>query len=306
MIKSSTELQSAYETACAYPHTTADMFRHAALIRIENGEIIIDETTRRTLINTSPVSRELRGTRIALPTYNITIPGGTPLQDRIAILGIGANCSPAMLLKKFQKAGVGGEFYQAQATLADHAVVHAAFVGATGSVPATVIPHKGTHAHITAGFYTPEQAEALTATEPNYDLVQKHDTVLTRAIESNPVLLHGALLYVSIWGAFTEDGTMPTLQSGIPQTSDLNTHPTSWAIKRVARITGYGEDVLRFVSSIKPGIENLEDRLRHTLQLHPQNALAASIAGTSVKEASLYDQAAKLPGNPVLPRITYL
>lgn len=306
MTRSPAELQIAYKTACAYPHTTPDMFHHAALIRIDNSEVIIDETTRRTLIETSPVSRELRDIDIALPAYNVTLSGREPLRNRIALLGIGANCSPAMLLKKFQKAGVGGEFYLAQATLVDHAVVHAAFVGATGSVPATVIPYKGTHAYITAGFYTPEQAEALTATEPNYDLIQKHDTVLTREIESNPVLLHGALLYVSIWGAFTEDGTMPTLQSGIPQTSDLNTHPTSWAIEQVARITGYGEDVLRFVSSIKPGIQNLEDRLRHTLQLHPQNALAASIAGTSVKKAALYDQAAKLPGNPVLPRITYL
>lgn len=306
MIKSPTELQSAYETACAYPNTTPDMFHHAALIRIDNSEVIIDETTRSTLIETSPVSRELRGTDIALPAYNITLPGSEPLRDRIALLGIGANCSPAMLLKKFQKAGIGGDVYLAQVTLADHAVVHAAFVGATGSVPATVIPHKGTHAHITAGFYTPEQAEALTATEPNYDLVQKHDTVLTREIESNPVLLHGALLYVSIWGAFTEDGVTPALQSGIPQTSRLSAYPTSWAIEKSARITGYGEDVLRFVDNIKPGLENLENRLKHTLQLHPQNALAASIAGTAVKEASLYDQAAKLPGKPVLPRITYL
>lgn len=306
MTKSLAELQAAYQTACAYPNTTPDMFHHAALISIDNNEVIIGENTRRTLIDTSPVSRELQGTGIALPTYNITLPGGSPLLDRIAILGIGSNCAPEVLLKKFQRAGVGGDFYLAQATLDDHAVIHSAFVGAAGNVPATVVPHEGTQTHITVGFYTPEQAEALTGTEPNYDLIQKTGTVLTRSLENNPVLQHGALMYVSIWGAFTEDGKTPVLQSGIPQTSELVARPTSWAIEQIARITGYGDDVLRFVDNIKPGLENLENRLKHTLQLHPQNALAATIAGTAVKNATLYGQAAKLPGNPVLPRITYL
>lgn len=306
MTKSSAALQIAYETACAYPHTTPDMFHHAALIRIDNNEVIIDDSTRRTLINASPLSRALQGTNIALPTYNIIVPGASPLLDRIAILGIGSNCSPSVLIKKFQKAGIGGDVYLAQATLSDHAIAHAAFVGASGNVPATVIPHKDTQTHITVGFYTPEQAESLTGTEPNYDLVQKTGAVLTRELEANPVLQHGALMYVSIWGAFAEDGKTPVLQSGIPQTSGLLARPTSWAIEQVARITGYGEDVLRFVDTIKPGLENLENRLRHTLQLHPQNALAASITGTAVREAALYGQAAQLPRPPVLPRITYL
>lgn len=299
-------LKAKHAAACKYPHTSPDMFLNAALIRIDSSEVIIDENTRRTLIDTSPVSRELQGTNIALPTYNIVLPGGNPLENRIAILGIGSNCAPDVLIKKFQKAGVGGEFYLAQATLDDHAVTHSAFVGAAGNVPATVIPLAGTQTHITVGFYTPEQAEALTGTEPNYDLVQKAGTVLTREIESNPVLRHGALMYVSIWGALTEDGITPALQSGIPQTSALTSYPTSWAIEKAAGITGYGNDVLRFVENIKPGPENLENRLKHTLQLHPQNALAATIAGTAVKEATLYDQAAKLPGIPALPRIKYL
>lgn len=306
MTKTLAELQAAYEAACAYPYTAPDMFLNAALIRIDNSEIIIDDNTRRTLIDTSSVSRALQGTKIALPTYNIALPGGNALPDRIAILGIGSNCSPDVLIKKFQKAGVGGEFYLAQATLDHHAVTHSAFIGATGNIPATVIPHQGTQTHITVGFYTPEQAEALTGTEPNYDLVQKSGAVLTREIDSNPVLQHGALMYVSIWGAFTDDGVTPALQSGIPQTSKLTAYPTSWAIEKAARITGYDHDVLRMVDNIKPGIENLENRLKHTLQLHPQNALAASIAGTAVKEATLYAQAAQLPGNPMLPRIKYL
>lgn len=297
-------LQQGFEAAARYPHTSPDMFKHAALIRIDSREVIIDDNTRRTLIDTSSISRQLAGTNIDLPTYNVQLPGGAPLQDRIAILGIGSNCSPEVLLNKFQKAGIGGEFYLAQSTLDNHAVAHSAFISATGGIPATVLPHQGTQSHITVGFYTPEQAEALTGTEPNYDLVQKSGTILTRGLENNPVLHQGALLYASLWGALTDDGINPALQAGIPQTSSLIAQSTSWAIAKAANICGYGSDTLKFVGSIKPGLENLESRLLQTFKMHPQNALAATIKGIRVKEATLYKQAEHL-AVPMLPRIKY-
>lgn len=299
------DLKAAHEAACRYPHTTPDMFQHASLIRIDSGEIIVDESTRRTLIDTSPLSRTLKNTNTPLPTYNIQLPGKPVLQDRIAILGIGSNCSPGILLQKFQSAGIGGEVYLAQATLDKHAIVHSAFIGAKGYMPATVMPHDDTHAFITVGFYTPEQAEALTSTEPNYDLVQKTGCIPTRHLDNNPVLQNGALLYVSIWGAFTEDSNAPVLQEGITQISSLKAEPTIWTSARAADITGYGTDILRFVSDIKPGPQNLESRLLQTFKLHPQNALTATIAGTPVKEATLYKRAKNL-AVPMLPRITYL
>jgi hypothetical protein len=299
------ELKAAHQAACRYPHTTPDMFQHAALIRIDSNEIITDENTRRTLIDTSPFCRTLQGTTIALPTYNVQLPGKAALQDRIAILGIGSNCSPEVLIKKFQKAGIGGEVYLAQATLEKHAVVHSAFIGALGYMPATVMPQDNTQSFVTVGFYTPEQAEALTTTEPNYDLVHKSGAVLTHSLENAPVLKQGALLYVSIWGAFTEDGTDPVLQSGITQISPLKAEPTIWTSDKAAEITGYGTDIIRFLENIKPGIQNLESRLNHTFKLHPQNALAATIEGKPVKSATLYEQAKNLPV-PMLPRITYL
>lgn len=300
-------LQAAYDAACAYPHTNPDMFEESALIRIDSGEIIMNEALKRTLIENSPLSKRLTGTSLDLPTYNIHLNDSETrtLSDRIAILGFGANCSAAVLLKKFKKAGVGGDCFLTQATLENHAIVHSAFVSAAGSIPATVIPADGIHAHITVGFYTLEQAEALTATEPNYDLVQKSGLILTRGIENNPVLNNGALMYVSIWGAFTEDGQTPSLQAGIPQTSPLMATPTSWAIARAARITGYGDDTVKFVNAIKSGPENLYERLRHTFQMHPQNALTASISGTKVKDAVLYGQTRDM-AVPMLPRITYL
>lgn len=302
------DLKQAYDIACAYPNTTPDMFKDAALIRIDSREVVINDDTRRTLINTSSYSRQLQGTNIALPTYNIQLPGSEAksLNDRIAILGIGSNCSPEVLLNKFQKAGIGGEFYLAQVTLPKTCVAHSAFAGAKGTVPATAFPEADTESYITVGFYTPEQAEALTGTEANYDLVQKSGPIHTWGLDNNPVLAQGALLYVSIWGAITEDGKTPVLQAGIPQTSSLIARPTSWAITNAARITGYGEDVIRFVDNLKPGFENLEHRLNHTLKIHSSHSLAAVIEGQKVKDATLHDQVKKLPAPPMLPRITYL
>ena len=300
------ELKAAHQAACRYPHTTPDMFQHAALIRIDSNQIITNENTRRILIETSPFCHTLQGTSAALPTYNVQLPGQEVLQDRIAILGIGSNCSPEVLIRKFQNAGIGGEIYLAQATLDKHAVVHSAFIGASGYMPSTVMPEENTQSFVTVGFYTPEQAEALTATEPNYDLVCKSGAVLTRSLENAPVLKNGALLYVSIWGAFTENGINPVLQSGITQISTLKAEPTIWTADKAAEITGYGTDIIRFIETIKPGIQNLESRLQHTFKLHPQNALIATIAGKPIKTATLYEQTLKLPSSPMLPRITYL
>jgi len=118
------------------------------------------------------------------------------------------------------------------------------------------------------------------------------------------VLSAGALLNVSIWGALTMDGKTPELQAGIPQTSPLIAQPTSWAIGRAAEITGYRADIFAFVQNLKPGTENLEQRLKHTFMLQQNHALAATIEGTQVREATVYAHAKNLPV-PALPHISY-
>lgn len=305
MTTSLQDLKDAHERACRYPHTEPHMFEQAALIRIGEGEVIRDENAHRAHITTSLYAHTLQGSYKTLPTYNVELPGNHILKDRIAILGIGSNCSPPVLIEKFRKAGVGGEVYLAQATLDHHAIVHSAFVGASAYMPTTIMPHEISQSHITVGFYTPDQAEALTATEPNYDLVQKSGIIRTRKLETNPILEHGALLYVSIWGAFAENGGNPVLQQAIPQISPLTAKPTIWTAAKAAEITGYGSDVLKLAENIKPGLEHLETRLRHTFKLHPHHALAAHIAGYPVKKASLYAQTKDL-NIPPLPRISYL
>ncbi|HEY0900532.1 MAG TPA: hypothetical protein VGD95_00280 [Micavibrio sp.] len=307
-------LLAAHQSACQYPHTSADMYQRAALIRIDSGEIVTDDTTHRTLIHTAPLSLALPQTTQLLPTYNLTLPGKprsensseNSLENRLAIIGIGANSAPSVLIEKFQKAGIGGTVYLAQATLEKHAVTHSAFIGAHAYMPATILPHAQSQTLITIGFYTPQQAAALTATEPHYDLVHKTGPIPTRALDAPATLAHGALLYVSIWGGFTDNGTDPVRQAAIPQTSPLPAQSTLWAAARAAHITGYGHDLCAFIQAIKPGAAHLQTRLEHSFKLHPHHAVPATIAGQQIKPAALYKQADKIAGLPMLPRIKYL
>lgn len=297
--------ENAYEGACRYPYVTPDMFTHAALIKISSGEIIASEDVQRVIITTSPFARRLQNTAHDLPGYNISIGGPDPhdLTDRIAMIGIGANCAPGVLLKKFNAAGIGGTFFMAQASIENHAVVHSAFVGLKSGIPATIIPHHGTTSHITIGFFDAVQADALTETEPNYDLVHFNQAIHTRGLSHNPVLPHGALLYVSIWGALTLDNQNPLLIEAIPGNSSLPRHPAQQIVDATARILGHGNDISGFYNGLHT--QPLENRLRNSFTLQAQNALPAAISGIQIREAALYEKARNLP-LPMLPRITYL
>jgi hypothetical protein len=299
------KLRAAYENASGYPRTTPEMFEKASLICNDKQTVTADGFVQTARITKSDICHRLANSQLLVPAYNVQFQDKkqAPLKDRIAIVGIGSNCAPPVLLRKFKKSGIRGDFYLAQAVLKDHAVVHSAFVGSIGSIPATVIPHKGTDAQVTVGFYTPEQAAALTGTEPNYDLVHKHDQIFIGRGDKTTALAAGALLYVSIWGALTEDHKTPVLQSAIPQSSVLKTCSTAWAIQKAAQITGY-DDTLSFIGNIKPGPEHLATRLQHSFEMHRKNSLPAVISGTQIKQAGLYKQ---VPGMalPPLPRVKY-
>lgn len=296
---------SAFARACDYPHVTPDMFEASSLVRIDQGEIIRDEKAQRTLIGTSPFSARLPDTNIYLPSYDVILGGNGKdrkvLTDRVAIIGIGSNCSPDILLEKFQKAKIGGEFFLAQATLENHAVVHGAFLGGKGTVPATVMPHQGTKSHITVGFFDIPQAIALTGTEPNYDLVQMKSALTLRGLNSSTALAHGGMLYVSVWGGLTIDGKNPLAHTAIPSETSLQKMDTIGAVHEVARILGKDDDVPAFFDSI-PSM-SVGDRLSHIFRIQAENALPASFAGTPVKKATIAGQCTE--GTPA-PLIQYL
>ena len=96
---------------------------------------------------------------------------GFDLDGRAPLLSYGANSAPAALGRKLASLP-GVEMPVERAELKDFDVVYSAHVSPYGAVPATLHESPGTTAPIFVIHPTPEQRQLLTASEPNYDLVE--------------------------------------------------------------------------------------------------------------------------------------
>lgn len=285
-----------YDRGADYPHVTPELFETASLIRIDRGEIIKGESVDRLRILENTTAITAPGTHILLPAHTLQLGLTDQIthKDRIAIIGIGSNCSPEVLLQKFQKAGIGGDFILAQANLENHTICHGAFLGGLGTVPATVLPHQGTTSQITVGFYTAEQAAALTGTEPNYDLVAIDGALTLRNTATPHTIAEKALLYVSIWGALKDpqNSASPIALSAIPQTTPLAKMNSKEIMDHVAILLGRGGDTKGFFNEIASSMP-VDTRLAHNWSLAQNHGLAATIAGECVKKSTIAAQCEK-------------
>lgn len=293
---------SAFENAIAHPNTNPSMFQGNSWVDMDSG--VITARDEDILLKTSPFAKKIGDSLIELPTYDIELVNsdGKSLSDRVAIIAIGSNCSPEVLYKKF-KDKVGGDFLIAQSEIQNHAVVHGAFFGNAGTIPATVMPHQGTTTNITIGFYTPEQAKILTGTEWNYDVVQAGFTPFIKQ-GSGIAIEQGAAMYVSPWGAFTVDGENPVALKDIPSQTDLEKANSLEMMTRFAKILKQ-HDIEAFYNSL-PGTsdEDYAHRLKHVFEIQAHNALPARIAGKPIWKATIGAQCEKIGRQ--LPGIEYL
>ncbi|HVD41199.1 MAG TPA: hypothetical protein VNC16_09390 [Solirubrobacterales bacterium] len=97
--------------------------------------------------------------------------GALDLTDRTPLLSYGANSAPEALARKLA-ALPGVEMPVVQSQLEGFDVVYSAHVSPYGAVPATLHESPGTTAPVFVLHPTPEQRTLLTASEPNYDLVE--------------------------------------------------------------------------------------------------------------------------------------
>jgi hypothetical protein len=96
---------------------------------------------------------------------------GPDLADRTPLLSYGANSAPEALARKLASLP-GVELPVFRAELANFDIVYSAHVSPYGAVPATLIESPGTTAPVFVLHPTAEQRALLTASEPNYDLVE--------------------------------------------------------------------------------------------------------------------------------------
>lgn len=123
------------------------------------------------------------------------LPGaGTDLSARTPLLSYGANASPDALARKLA-ALPGVEMPVLRSQLEGFDVVYSAHVSPYGAVPATLLESPGTTAPVFVVHPTAEQRALLTASEPNYDLVELDGIAVYRSkhgcleIDGSPVAL---------------------------------------------------------------------------------------------------------------------
>lgn len=96
---------------------------------------------------------------------------GPDLAGRSPLLSYGANAAPEALARKLASLP-GAEMPVLEAELEGFDVVYSAHVSPYGAVPATLVESPGTVAPVFVIHPTAEQRALLTASEPNYDLVE--------------------------------------------------------------------------------------------------------------------------------------
>jgi hypothetical protein len=107
-------------------------------------------------------------------------PGGPDLAGRIPLLSYGANAAPEALARKLAPLA-GVELPVLRAELSGFDVVYSAHVSPYGAVPATLTESPGTTAPAFVLHPTAEQRVLLTASEPNYDLVEMNGLAAYRS-----------------------------------------------------------------------------------------------------------------------------
>lgn len=123
------------------------------------------------------------------------LPGaGSDRPPRTPLLSYGANAAPDALARKLA-ALPGVEMPVIRSELEGFDVVYSAHVSPYGAVPATLLESPGTTAPVFVIHPTAEQRALLTASEPNYDLVEVAGIAAYRsrhgclAIDGSPVAL---------------------------------------------------------------------------------------------------------------------
>lgn len=119
---------------------------------------------------------------------------GPDLAGRTSLLSYGANSAPEALARKLAPLpGVGLPVLRGELDGFD--VVYSAHVSPYGAVPATLIESPGTTAPVSVLHPTIEQRGLLTASEPNYDLVEVNGIAAYRSkhgylqLDGSPVAL---------------------------------------------------------------------------------------------------------------------
>ena len=144
----------------------------------------------------------------------LTAEGAAPLDERTLVVAVGSNQSPAVIARKYRRAGHDGPAATAflRCTVTDLAVGHSAHVSARGYIAAAPRHAPGAVTDLLATWFDDAQLEIIDRSEPNYERLELTDA-------DYPVeLVTGTRpsrfsVYASRWGVIA-DGPPLALQPG--------------------------------------------------------------------------------------------
>jgi len=293
------ELQALENAALGYPLVGHHDFKTGFLFTHEGGHDVFRGFEPENIRITPGKEIELPGAERKLPSYTLEITDADGnlhiLKDRVAIAGIGSNSSQKVLARKFNHFKSEAETPLAvcviPATLENHAVVHGAFVGARGAVPATIHENTGTITSITVGFYDAKAAGHITGTEPNYDGL----LLDTPAILQNGLKIPQPLAYVAVWGALDDPKSPgnPMALAAIPAQTSLAFMSNKEALLEALHITDQ-IDLSQAPDDVKDKAmrlyirENFQDEQRRIKRIESlqNHSLPANVRGKRAFSAS--------------------
>jgi hypothetical protein len=153
-------------------------------------------------------------------------PDGPDLAGRTPLLSYGANSAPEALARKLAVLP-SVEMAVLQAELDDFDVVYSAHVAPYGAVPATLLESPGTTAPVFVIHPTDEQRALLTASEPNYDLVEVGGIAAYRSkhgplsLDGSPVALAAVRSHGRTLPELDEPAVLERVRAGLQPAVDL-------------------------------------------------------------------------------------
>ena len=291
------------QQALAYPNVGHEHFD------FENGSFLLsrqsgDKATPVTrqimaqdiLVQPTNAQTRLPGAEADVPLFRVYMRGEAGqewdhLGLRVPFAGIGSNSAQDVMRQKFMNYDPGTSFQVPilQARMEDHNVVHGAFVGGKGPVPATLARVPGNECSITVGLYDIPTLQHLTGTEPNYDGVMVDAPVRMAGGSS----FDRIMAYVAVWGGITRDGKNPIPLTAIPQdVGSLNPESLDAILGYARQMTAANihcnSEFIIGHSDAQPGIDEetknrrTETRLVRTREIFEKHSVGTAIRGDRI------------------------
>ena len=187
------------------------------------------------------------------------LPHAPDLVGRRPLLAYGANASPPALARKLASLP-RQPLPVRRGALAGFDIVYSAHIAPYGAVPSTLQRSPGTTAPVYVAYPTAEQEEALTATEPNYELAQLELEVRTE--DGGMLTLLDA--FVSRHGCLSLDGGEVALAAIESEGRRFPSRGEVEVLERVRHIVAPELELERFVeSSLDPGLAAARTAVLH-------------------------------------------